>query len=93
MTAPLACIGCRRRSVRDDASARGDHAGALRGLAALTAAFPDDPVRAELWAISEGLIAHVFALADNERDPGDFAESLTNLLDRACMYLIWAERG
>jgi tetratricopeptide (TPR) repeat protein len=84
-----------QKVVRDDAAQRGEHSGALRGLQALRAAFPGDPAQPQLWPVSEGLIAHVFALAEHVRDPGtaDDAAALVGLLNRACHYLIWAGRG
>ena len=84
-----------QKVIRDDATRRGEHSGALRGLQALTAAFPGDPAQPQLWPVSEGLIAHIFALAEHLRDPGapDDAGALVGLLNRACHYLIWAGRG
>ena len=84
-----------QKVVRDDATQRGERSGALRGLQALTAAFPDDPAQPQLWPVSEGLITHIFALAEHLRDPGtvDDAAALVRLLNRACHYLIWAGRG
>ena len=82
-----------QKVIRDDATQRGEHSAALRGLWALTAAFPGDPGQPQLWPVFEGLIPHVFALAENMRDPGDDAEALIELLNRACLYLMWAEGG
>jgi len=61
------------------------------GLLRLT--FPGEPAQPELWPVFEGLIAHVFALAENLRDPGDAAAALVTLVNQACVYLMWAEGG
>ena len=82
-----------QKVVRDDAVQRGDHSAAVRALCALTEAFPEDPGQPELWAVSERLLTHVFALADNLRESSDAAVRLIELLNRACHYLGWAERG
>jgi len=82
-----------QKVIRDDATQRGEHSVALQALRALTAAFPEEPGQPESWPVSEGLIAHVFALAENLRDPGDAAAALVALVNQACLYLMWAEGG
>jgi tetratricopeptide (TPR) repeat protein len=82
-----------QKVVRNDATQRGDHTAGLRALDALRAAFPKDVSAPERWPFCERLLPHALALADTLRDPGDNATQLIEVLDRACRYLIWAERG
>ncbi|MGI9100393.1 MAG: FxSxx-COOH system tetratricopeptide repeat protein [Solirubrobacteraceae bacterium] len=82
-----------QKTVRDDAAARGDRTAALRALTALDDAFPADITVPAQWPLCERLLAHTLALADALPEPGDAGAQLIALLNRACHYLIWAERG
>ena len=82
-----------QKTVRDDAAARGDTTAALRALSALDDAFPTDINLPARWPLCERLLAHALALADALPEPGDAGAQLIALLNRACHYLIWAERG
>ncbi len=78
---------------REDARARADTSAVERALAALDDAFPADPSDAACWPRSEHLLAHVIALADAAAGVPDTAEQVIKLLNRACLYLSWAEGG
>jgi DNA-binding SARP family transcriptional activator/tetratricopeptide (TPR) repeat protein len=82
-----------QKSIRDDATARGDRRGALRALAALWRAFPKDVELPQHWPLCEQLLSHVLALADALKDPGDAGVQLVELLNRASLYLRYAEPG
>jgi tetratricopeptide (TPR) repeat protein len=82
-----------QKVVRDDARARGDASALERALAALERAFPADPSDAAQWPLSEQLLAHVTALADAAEGAPDTAAKVIKLLNRACLYLNWAEGG
>jgi tetratricopeptide (TPR) repeat protein len=80
-----------QKTVRDDASARSDHTTALRALAGVDDAFPDDVSLPAGWPLCEQLLPHALALADALSQPGDAGPRLIDLLNRACYYLIVAE--
>jgi tetratricopeptide (TPR) repeat protein len=82
-----------QKVVRDDARARGDTSAVNRAVAALEHAFPTDPSDTARWPRSEQLLAHVIALADAAADVSDTAAQVIELLNRACLYLSWAEAG
>jgi tetratricopeptide (TPR) repeat protein len=82
-----------QKTVRDDAAARGDHTAALRALAGVDDAFPDDVSLPADWPLCEQLLPHVLGLADALLAPGDAGPQLIDLLNRACYYLIVAEPG
>jgi DNA-binding SARP family transcriptional activator/tetratricopeptide (TPR) repeat protein len=82
-----------QKSIRDDAAARRDRRGALRALAALWWAFPKDVELPRHWPLCEQLLSHVLALADALEDPGDAGVQLVELLNRASLYLRYAEPG
>jgi DNA-binding SARP family transcriptional activator/tetratricopeptide (TPR) repeat protein len=82
-----------QKSIRDDAAARGDRSGALRALAAVRRAFPSDVELPRYWPLCEQLLPHVLALADALEDPGDAGVELIELLNRASLYLRYAEPG
>ena len=76
-----------------DAIELGDRSGAQAALSAVSDAFPPDPSRPETWSTSEELVRHALALADAYQAPGGAATQIVELLNRACCYLNWAERG
>jgi tetratricopeptide (TPR) repeat protein len=82
-----------QKTIRDDATARDDQTAALRALAALGAAFPDDVRLPRNWPLCEQLLPHVLVLADTLEQPGPAGAELINLLNRACDYLNRAERS
>ena len=84
-----------QKTVRDDAAARGDRTAALRALSALDDAFPADIQLPAQWPLCERLLAHAhaLALADALPEPGDAGAQLVALMNRASLYLHWAERG
>ncbi len=79
--------------VREDARARGDLTALKRAVVALGHAFPADPADPAQWPRCERLLAHVIALADAAAGVPDTAERVIALLNRACLYLNWAEDG
>ncbi len=79
--------------VRADARAHADTSAVKRAAAALEHAFPDDASDAACWPRSEQLFAHVIALADAAAGVPDTAAQVIELLNRACLYLHWAEGG
>jgi len=80
-------------TVCDDAAARNDKTAALRALAALDDAFPEDVRLPANWPLCEQLLAHALALADALQQPGEAGPQLINLLNRASDYLNRAEPG
>lgn len=82
-----------QKTVCDDAAARNDKTAALRALAALDDAFPEDVRLPANWPLCEQLLAHALALADALQQPGEAGPQLINLLNRASDYLNRAEPG
>jgi tetratricopeptide (TPR) repeat protein len=82
-----------QKVIREDATGRGDQAAALRCLAALCDAFPDDVRLPQSWPLCERLLPHILALADTLEQPGDEGPQLIKLLNGACYYLNRAEPG
>ena len=93
MTRSSACTACWRRSCATTPARALTPSAVKRALAALEHAFPADPSDAAGWPRSEQLLAHVIALADAAAGVPDTAEQVIELLNRACLYLIWAEGG
>jgi len=77
-----------QKTVRDDAVAHDDPAGALAALEALTAAFPEDTSLPAWWPQCEQLLAHLLALADTLTATGESGPRLIPLLNRGCGYLL-----
>jgi tetratricopeptide (TPR) repeat protein len=82
-----------QKTIRDDATARRDHTAALRALAGVDDAFPEDVSLPAGWPLCEQLLPHTLGLADALLAPGDAGPRLIDLLNRACYYLIVAEPG
>ncbi len=82
-----------QKVVRDDAGTRQDLTASTRALVALDQAFPTDVSDPTGYQASEQLLGHVFALADAIPGETDNAQQLVELLNRACIYLMWTEGG
>ena len=79
-----------QKTIRDN---RKGETPAMRALAAMRDAFPQDGSIPAHWTLCERLLPHTLALADTMREPASAGGDLLDLVNRGCWYLNNAEPG
>jgi DNA-binding SARP family transcriptional activator len=82
-----------QKVIRDDPVVRTDKAVVLNTLAAVSAAFPTDHDRPEIWPQTERLVPHALAIDVALTGRGEENQQLVALLNSVSEYLLRAEAG